>query len=222
MIFPIRDNQPSRSFPVVTVALIAVNVAVFLFEAILDASSLDVFIRRYAMIAESFRASTLITSIFLHGGFLHILGNMWFLWVYGDNVEDRLGKGRYLLFYLASGVAAGLLQLAVNPNSAIPIVGASGAIAGVMGAYLLLYPRAEIKTIIFLLFLIRVDIPALWLLIYWFALQVYSGIYELGRQSNQGGVAWFAHIGGFLAGMALIKILRTREPIGAIRTTGNP
>lgn len=212
MIFPIRDNQPSRSFPLVTVALIAINVAVFLFETTLDSRSQDFFIRSYALIPESFRASTLVTSTFLHGGFFHILGNMWFLWIYGDNVEDRLGKGRYLLFYLASGVAAGLLQLAVSPHSAIPTVGASGAIAGVMGAYMLLYPHAEIKTIIFLLFLIRVDIPALWLLIYWFALQVYSGIYELGRQSNQGGVAWFAHIGGFLAGMALIKVMKTRDP----------
>lgn len=212
MIFPIRDNQPSRSFPLVTVALIAINVAVFLFETMLDARSQDFFIRSYALIPESFRATTLVTSTFLHGGFFHILGNMWFLWIYGDNVEDRLGKGRYLLFYLASGVAAGLLQVAVSPHSAIPTVGASGAIAGVMGAYMLLYPHAEIKTIIFLLFLIRVDIPALWLLIYWFALQVYSGIYELGRQSNQGGVAWFAHIGGFLAGMALIKVMKTRDP----------
>lgn len=212
MIFPIRDNQPSRSFPLVTVTLIAINVAVFLFETMLDPRSQDFFIRSYALIPESFRATTLVTSTFLHGGFFHILGNMWFLWIYGDNVEDRLGKGRYLLFYLASGVAAGLLQAAVSPHSAIPTVGASGAIAGVMGAYMLLYPHAEIKTIIFLLFLIRVDIPALWLLIYWFALQVYSGIYELGRQSNQGGVAWFAHIGGFLAGMALIKVMKTRDP----------
>jgi membrane associated rhomboid family serine protease len=210
---PLRDSQPSHTFPAVTVTLIAVNVAVFLFEFSLDPRSFNAFVEQYAMIPEEIRPSTLVTSMFLHGGFMHILGNMWFLWIFGDNVEDILGKGRYLLFYVACGVAAALLQFAINPDSRVPTVGASGAIAGVMGAYMLKFPRSRIRTLIFLFVFIQVvEIPAVWVLVYWFVIQFFSGVSEIGRQSmSEGGVAWFAHVGGFLAGMALVSVMKTRE-----------
>ncbi len=210
---PLRDSQPSRSFPVMTLLIIAVNVAAFLTELSLDEFSRNHFIERYGLVPETLRPAALVTSMFLHGGWLHIVGNMWFLWIFGDNVEDILGRWRFLLFYLGSGIAAGLAHYALNPDSRVPTVGASGAIAGVMGAYMLKFPHSRIKTLVFLLIFVDVaDIPAVWMLVYWFFIQVVSGVGELGKQSvNEGGVAWFAHVGGFLAGMALVSVLRTRD-----------
>jgi membrane associated rhomboid family serine protease len=210
---PLRDSQPSRTVPAVTVLLIALNVAVFFHEAWLDDFSRNHFIHRYGVVPDSFRWPTLFSSMFLHGGWMHLIGNMWFLWIFGDNVEDVLGKWRYTLFYLASGVAAGLVHLLANSESRIPTVGASGAIAGVMGAYLLKFPNSTIKTVVFIIIFVQVvDVPAFWMLIYWLVIQVLSGVGEIGRNSvNEGGVAWFAHVGGFLAGMALIKLFHT-EP----------
>ena len=156
---------------------------------------------------------TPLTSMFLHGGWLHLIGNMWFLWVYGDNVEDVLGHGKYLLFYLACGVAASFAQYLVSPDSRIPTLGASGAIAGVMGAYLVKFPHSRIKTLIPIFFFwTTVEIPAALILAYWFILQFFSGLGSVGySQVSQGGVAWFAHMGGFIAGMILISTLPTKE-----------
>jgi membrane associated rhomboid family serine protease len=158
-------------------------------------------------------ASSLVTSMFLHGGWLHLIGNMWFLWIFGDNVEDILGHAKYLLFYLLCGVAAALFQVALNMDSPVPTIGASGAIAGVMGAYLVKFPRSRIVTLVFVLFfLTTIEIPASLMLIYWFVLQFFSGVGSIASSHlSQGGVAWFAHVGGFLAGILLIFALRPRE-----------
>jgi len=211
---PLRDSQPSHAFPVVTALLVFVNVLVFLHEFSLDEYSLNLFLADYAMIPAQFQISGLFTSMFLHGGWMHLIGNMWFLWIFGDNVEDILGRAKYLLFYIASGVAASLAHLFSNPNSELPSVGASGAIAGVMGAYMLKFPHSRIVTLIpILIFFTTVDIPAWIMLIYWFVIQIFSGIGDFsGRAGAEtGGVAWFAHVGGFLAGMFLVSILRTHD-----------
>jgi len=151
--------------------------------------------------------------MFLHGGWMHIIGNMWFLWIFGDNVEDVMGHGKYLIFYLLCGVAAGMTQVMFNPYSRLPMVGASGAIAGVMGAYLIKFPQSRIVTVVFIfIFLTRIEVPAVLMLLYWFFIQLFSGFGSIGySQANQGGTAFFAHIGGFIAGMILVKLLGTRE-----------
>jgi hypothetical protein len=210
---PLRDSQPSYSTPVVTIALIAVNTLIFLFEAALDPYSRNHFVSTYGMVPARFDPSTLVSSMFLHGGWMHLIGNMWFLWIYGDNVEDVLGRAKYLVFYLASGVAAGLVHLVTNAGSPIPTVGASGAIAGVMGAYMLKFPHSRIVTLLpIFIFFTTVEIPAFVILVYWFVIQFFSGVGELGRAGvHEGGVAWWAHIGGFVAGAVLIKAMRTRE-----------
>jgi membrane associated rhomboid family serine protease len=211
---PLRDSQPSRSFPAVTVLIIVVNVLVFLLEWSLEPFSRNHFVSTYGMVPAYFVPSSLITSMFLHGGWLHIIGNMWFLWIYGDNIEDILGRGKYLIFYLACGVAAGLVHLVFNYDSRIPTVGASGAIAGVMGAYVVKYPHARITTLLpILIFFTTVELPAWFILIYWFVIQIFSGVGELAASTGvqQGGVAWFAHVGGFLFGALLIRILPTRD-----------
>jgi membrane associated rhomboid family serine protease len=207
---PLRDSQPSDSRPIVTSALIAVNVLVFLYAVSLDPFSANHFISGYAVIPARFEPWTLVTSMFLHGGWLHLIGNMWFLWIFGDNVEDILGRSKYLLFYLLTGAAAALAHLVLNPESRIPMVGASGAIAGVMGAYMVKFPRARIVTLIFIVvFITTVELPASVLLVYWLAIQVFSGVGSIGYSSASGGIAWFAHVGGFLAGVALILVIPT-------------
>jgi membrane associated rhomboid family serine protease len=150
---------------------------------------------------------------------MHVLGNMWFLWVFGDNIEDVLGHGKYVLFYLLCGIAAAMGQVMVNPESRIPMVGASGAIAGVMGAYLIKFPHARILTLAFIFFFITTfEVPAVLMLAYWFVIQLFSGVGSIAQsQASQGGVAWFAHVGGFLAGLILIKIMGTREKYGRRR-----
>lgn len=209
---PLRDSQPSYSTPVVTLGLIAVNVVVFLYQISLDQFSLNHFIFSYGVVPEQLNVATLFTSMFLHGGWLHLIGNMWFLWIYGDNVEDILGPVKYLLFYLLCGVLAALLHVALNMDSRIPTVGASGAIAGVMGAYLAKFPRARIVTLIFVfVFVTTIEVPAFLILVYWFAIQLFSGVGSIGYSTAAaGGTAWFAHIGGFVAGLGLIYILGTR------------
>ena len=155
----------------------------------------------------------MVTSMFLHGGWMHLIGNMWFLWVYGDNVEDVLGHGKYLLFYLLCGIVAAATQFAISPDSRVPVLGASGAIAGVMGAYLLKFPQSRILTLLPLfIFWTTIELPAWLILVYWFVLQFFSGVGSIGyAQSSQGGVAFFAHVGGFLAGMLLISLMGTRQ-----------
>jgi membrane associated rhomboid family serine protease len=211
---PLRDSQPSRNFPAITVLLIVINVAVFLFEWSLEPFSRDYFVNMYGMVPAHLRPSSMVTSMFLHGGWMHLIGNMWFLWIYGDNVEDVLGRPKYVVFYLACGVAAAVVHYVFNFDSRIPTVGASGAIAGVMGAYVVKYPHARITTLLpIIIFFTTVELPAWFILIYWFVLQIFAGVGELANSSGvqQGGVAWFAHVGGFLAGAVLIKVLPTRE-----------
>lgn len=208
--FPIRDTQPSYSKPVVTVVLIVVNILVFLYEFSLDSFSQNAFMYRYALIPDRFHLSNVVTSMFLHGGWMHVLGNMWFLWIFGDNIEDILGHGKFLLFYLMCGIAAALTQVFFNPASRVPMVGASGAIAGVMGAYMVKFPRARILAF-FLFFL--TDVPAWIMLIYWFGLQFVGGFESLTTaQVAQGGTAFFAHVGGFLAGILFINLLGPAQP----------
>ena len=210
---PLRDSQPSHSTPVVTISLIAFNGLVFLYQVTLDPFSQNHLISLYGMIPDRLNLTSLVTSMFLHGGWMHLIGNMWFLWIYGDNIEDILGHGKYLLFYLLCGMAAAFAHLAFNPDSRVPTVGASGAIAGVMGAYLIKFPRSRIVTLVpLVVFVTTIEVPAVLILIYWFVLQLFSGVGTVGQSHvSQGGVAWFAHIGGFLAGMLLIFVLRTNE-----------
>ena len=154
------------------------------------------------------RLSSILTSMFLHGGWLHVLGNMWFLWIFGDNIEDLLGHAKFLVFYLLCGIVAALGQVIANPNSTVPMVGASGAIAGVMGAYLIKFPRARILTLVFFLFITIIEIPAPLMLAYWFVIQLFSGFGSIARTHlSEGGTAFFAHIAGFVAGILLVKVL---------------
>lgn len=212
---PLRSSERHYTPSTVTLILILINVLVFVYELTLSRYGLNRFIGTYGMVPDRFHWSQLLTSMFIHGGFMHILGNMWFLWVFGRGIEDLLGHGRFVVFYLVCGVIAGLIQMLVNPSSPIPTVGASGAIAGVMGGYLVKFPRARVVTLIFLfIFITTVDLPAFVLLLYWFAIQFFSGFEAsiADSQAWQGSdVAYFAHIGGFLAGMGLIMLLPTRQ-----------
>ena len=213
-VFPLRDDNPRRSFPTACVTLIAVNVAVFLYQFALMIESpqqAEAFIYALgsvpAQISESLAGRYpmdqslpgLLTSTFLHGGWVHLIGNMWFLWIFGDNIEDQFGHGRFVLFYLTCGVMASVIHFAFNPFSNIPAVGASGAISGVMGAYLVRFPHARVTTLVVLFIIItRVELPAGVMLAYWFLIQFVSGAGSIGAEG--GGVAWWAHIGGFAVG----------------------
>jgi membrane associated rhomboid family serine protease len=210
---PLRDTQPSYSTPYVTFVIIAVNVLIFLYQVSLGSYEVNHFIAQYGLVPDRLQYSDVLTSMFLHGGWLHLIGNMWFLWIYGDNVEDILGHGKFLLFYLACGVIAALGHAMLNPYSRVPTVGASGAIAGVMGAYMVKFPHSRIITLVpIFIFFTTMEIPALLILLYWFVIQAFSGVASIGySQISRGGIAWFAHIGGFLAGMVLIYVLGTRE-----------
>lgn len=210
---PLRDTQPSHTKPFVTVALILLNAAIFLYQFSLDRYELNFFLSHYGLIPARFEWADVLTGIFLHGGWMHLIGNMWFLWIYGDNVEDILGHAQYLVFYLLCGFAASFVHLAFNLESRVPTIGASGAIAGVMGAYIVKFPHSRITTLVpVFVFLTTMEIPAYIILAYWFVIQFFSGIGSLGHsQLSQGGVAWFAHIGGFVAGIVLILVMRTHR-----------
>ena len=210
---PLRSSERTYSPPSVTLALIVANLAIFLYEVSLPEYQLNRLIRVHGIVPDRFHATMLLTSMFMHGGWMHVLGNMWFLWIFGRGIEDLLGHVRFLVFYLACGVAAGIIHVVSNYYSPVPTIGASGAIAGVMGAYLIKYPRASIVTLIFIfVFFTTVDIPAAFLLIYWFLIQFFSGVGSVGdSQISHGDVAWFAHVGGFLAGMLLVKIIPVRQ-----------
>jgi membrane associated rhomboid family serine protease len=201
--------------------LIALNTVVFLFELGLQSmGELNDFIFTYGVVPNDLTSNplpgewlTVFSSMFLHGSLTHVLGNMLYLWIFGDNIEDRLGRGRYLLFYLIGGIAAAGAQIAIDPGSPVPMVGASGAIAAVLGAYLLEYPNARIRSIIFLGYFIRfVHVPAIIVLGFWFLLQFFNGFLALSATAAAGGVAYFAHIGGFLAGVVLIKLFTAGRP----------
>jgi membrane associated rhomboid family serine protease len=216
---PLRDTQPSYSTPFVTIAIIITNVMVFLHQVSLDPYELNHFIARYAIVPDRFQYHDLLTSAFMHGGWLHLFGNMWFLWIYGDNVEDVLGHGKYFVFYLLCAIGAGLVHVMLAPYSRVPTLGASGAIAGVMGAYMVKFPHSKIITLVpIFIFITTMEIPAVIMLLYWFALQIFSGVGSIGYSNvSGGGVAWFAHVGGFVAGMILIFVMGTRERFRARR-----
>jgi len=212
--FPIRDTQPSYSKPVVTVFLIVINLLVFLYEFSLDGYSQNEFVATYALVPEHFQFINILTSMFLHGGWMHVLGNMWFLWIFGDNIEDILGHSKYLMFYLLCGVIAALTQVFFNYGSRVPMVGASGAIAGVMGAYMVKFPHSRILSLITVIFFFTtMEVPAWLMLIWWFFIQFFNGVGTIGRShvSEGGGVAFLAHVGGFVAGVVLIYLLVPRQ-----------
>ena len=221
---PLRDENPSRITPFVTYALLGANVALFVYELSLGQQLPEWLFRAAFVPARLFgdagpagveaggdlQVGSALLSMFLHGGFAHIAGNMLFLWIFGDNVEERLGHLRFVLFYLLCGFAATYAHAAAAPSSTVPVVGASGAIAGVLGAYLVLFPRAHIVTVIWLGFFVDfIKVPALVYLPVWFALQFLSGVASISAQTSAeaGGVAWFAHIGGFVAGVAFLFLL---------------
>ena len=212
MFLPLRDENPTRRFPLITVLIIALNVVIFLWTA-LSPQGLDFYVLRYGAIPYTLThgpieglpverippLAAVFVAMFLHGGILHLLGNMLYLWIFGNNVEDFLGRARFILFYVLGGAAAAATHIALHPNSMAPMIGASGAIAAVLGAYFVLYPRARVRTLLFLFVFVQIlDLPAAIVLGFWFILQLlYAGL--------GGGVAWFAHIGGFLAGILMIK-----------------
>lgn len=210
--FPLRDSHKTYKFPLITVALLVANVIVFFLE--LTAFDSDAFIQTYALIPEEvdfgnyLTLTPFVTSQFLHAGFVHIIGNMWFLKIFGDNVEERFGSIRYLLIYLLSGVMGGFIQYVFSPRSDIPMLGASGAVAGVLGAYLVFFPRHKIETLVPLgLFTRIIDVPASFMLIYWFIIQVFSGVGSVAV-AQIGGVAFWAHVGGFVTGYLIAKLSR--------------
>ena len=222
MFIPLKDLNPSRTYPFVNVTLILANITVFIYqlglEATLPRRAYEALLLSYSTVPARFPAflsghasfevsvAPLVTSMFLHYDFLHIAGNMLFLWIFGDNVEDFFGHIAYLFFYLVCGVGAGLLHVLFNLHSSIPAVGASGAISGVMGAYILLHPRARVLTLVFIF---PLPVPAVIFLGLWYVMQFVSGLNALGGGAS-GGVAWWAHIGGFLSGMLLTALARRR------------
>jgi len=210
---PLRDVIPSRTTPFVTVGLIAVNVLAFLFEMSLPDDVRQAFVNHYGMVPVRFTWTSVLTSMFLHASWSHIIGNMWFLWIFGDNVEDRFGHFRYLVFYLLCGLVGGVVQTAVSPYSFVPTVGASGAIAGVMGAYLVLYPRSRVLTMVFPFIFWIIEVPAVFFLGYWFVIQLFSGVgtVALSTGTTTGGIAFWAHIAGFLTGALAVFVFRRPE-----------
>ena len=221
---PFRDNVPSRTLPIVTVSIILINIAAFIYELSLG-DLLDRFLFQYGIVPAavlSWPASNLtllavtvpfVTSMFLHGGWFHLIGNMWYLWIFGDNVEDRLGHFTFLIFYLLSGLGAGFVQTILNPNAEIPSIGASGAIAGVLGAYLVSYPFAKVLTLVpIFIFIQFIEIPAIIVLGLWFVLQFLYGAASLtAATASQGGVAWWAHVGGFIIGILLVGLFPRKD-----------
>lgn len=229
--FPLRDDVPSRHFPVITVVVIVINVGIFLVEALMGAAATNL-IETFGIVPARLTSAwwqptvvmTLFTSMYLHGGWAHLIGNMWYLWIFGDNIEDRMGQFRFFIFYTLCGLIAGLLQVMAAPQSTIPMIGASGAIAGVLGAYLVLYPRARVSTLIPFFYFIRIVwLPAIIVLGSWFLIQLLNGLASINVVMQTGGVAWWAHIGGFVAGMVLQGIFsqHDRKPLATWPNRGH-
>jgi membrane associated rhomboid family serine protease len=212
-VIPLRDVIPSRTRPVTTVTLLVLNACVFFLQFGLDPREMEAFVRSWGLVPAYFSWTAVLTSMFVHGGFLHFAGNMLYLWIFGDNVEDRMGHGRFLMFYLLCGTGAALAQTIVSAGSLVPMVGASGAIAGVMGAYFVLYPRSRVLTL-FPFPLMLFEMPAVYLLGLWFVMQFVNGLGSLsiaGASELAGGVAFWAHVTGFAVGAVLILLLRRPE-----------
>ncbi len=231
---PLKDDIPTRSFPLVTIGLIVANALVFLYQVLLSLPggreafpAAQAFVLEFGLIPCRLSGScglpvelgapapflTVFTSMFLHGGLFHVGGNMLYLWIFGNNVEDSMGRGRFVVFYLLSGLVAAVAQVLANPGSRVPMIGASGAVSGVLGAYILLYPHARVLTLVFFgIFWSFVRIPAVIVLGFWIVVQFLNGLVTF-TVSQEGGVAWFAHIGGFLTGLVLIRFFRRRPRI---------
>lgn len=214
--FPLYDTVRSHKFPFINVALILANILAFLYEVQLGPAALEGFIFEWGLIPAELAGDpsiawrTIFTSMFLHGGWFHIINNMWVLFIFGDNVEGHMGGLRYLIFYLLSGVAAVLLQTYVLPSSAVPMIGASGAVAGVLGAYLILFPRSRIASLVPILFIFTIiEIPAILFLVFWFVSQLYSGLFAI-QGGGGSGIAWWAHVGGFIFGVVMVFFFRGR------------
>jgi len=234
-LIPLRDANPTRRVPYVTYGLIAACLLAFAWELLVASggdAALEELLATYGTVPERVTADLearayltpatlgILTGIFLHGGWLHLLGNMLFLWIFGNNIEDRFGHLAYLAFYLAGGIAASLAQVAIDPASPVPLIGASGAIAAVLGAYFVFFPGARITSLVFLGFFYQLlNVPAIVVLGYWFFLQLIDGVASLGAEHAQGGVAFFAHIGGFVVGMLVAAVVRGlgRGPMRASR-----
>src|SRR5512147_1344938 len=213
---PLYDTVRTHKFPLVNIAIIAANVLVFLYELQLSPQALERFVFTWGLIPANLISNptgtwmNIFTAMFLHGGWFHLLSNMWFLYIFGDNVEARLGGFRYLIFYLLSGVAAAALQIYILPTSQVPMIGASGAIAGVLGAYLVSYPRSRIASLVPILFIFTiVEVPAVIFLVFWFVSQIYSGLFAM-QGANASGIAWWAHIGGFVFGVIMVSFFARR------------
>ena len=211
---PLRDIIPSRTTPFMTISMIVVNALVFVYQFSLDERDAEAFALFYGLIPAAFSWITVFTSMFLHGGLLHFGGNMLYLWIFGDNVEDRMGHGRFLVFYLLCGIAAALAQTITDPESTIPMVGASGAIAGVMGAYFVLYPHSRILTLVPIFFFIQlIEVPAIFFLGIWFVMQFLSGVGSIANATGEpaGGIAFWAHVAGFAAGLGAVSFFKRPE-----------
>jgi len=220
-LIPLRDINPTKRFSVVTAFFIAVNIVVFIYELLLGAGEREAFVSSFSLIPQRLFSqaaaaqgavpveATMFTSMFMHGGFLHIAGNMLYLWIFGNNVEDSMGRMRFIVFYFLCGIIAAYSHALANASSAVPMIGASGAISGVLGAYLMLYPRARVLTLVaFGLYVRTVELPAMFVLGFWFVLQFLSALVSAGTGE---GVAWYAHVGGFVAGMALIGLFKRKK-----------
>jgi len=220
--FPIRDTIPNRTFPATTWSIIALCGIIFLFETTLPQGFLEEFTYYFGIVPIEYTKRhrhglplidylSFLTTMFLHGGWLHFLGNMWFLKIFGSKVEDRMGHGRFFVFYLVAGILASMFYIHFSPRSSMPVIGASGAIAGVMGAYYVMFPHARILTLIpIFIFPWFVEIPALFFLGWWFLIQLFSGTFAQVLPAAGGGVAWWAHIGGFIVGMILMPFFTRR------------
>ena len=233
--FPIRDTIPHRHFPFATWGLIAINALVFFRELAIPQAATNKLVYLFGLVPARFTnpewAATVgypihtywpfVTTMFLHGGWLHVIGNMWVLAIFGDNVEDRMGPVRFTLFYLLCGITAGVVHVLTNPESTVPAVGASGAIAGVMAAYFVLYPRARIVAMFPIIFYpIFFEVPAWVYLGFWFLIQVLSGTMAIASERQVGGIAWWAHIGGFAAGILFLALFLRRERPPPVETVG--
>ena len=210
---PLRSTERTYAPAAVTAGLIAVNTIIFLYQATLSPFALNQFVTDWGIVPDHLHIASLLTSMFLHGGWLHLGGNMLYLWVFGRNVEDLIGPWQFLVFYILCGLASAVVHIIFNAYSRVPTIGASGAIAGVMGAYFVKFPKARIITLLMVFFFVTtVEVPAAFLLLFWFAIQFFSGFGSLGEADySGGGTAWFAHIGGFLAGMLIIRLFPPRR-----------
>ena len=207
MFFPYKDDNPRVLFPFVTYGIIGINILVFWAQFFVYGN--ERLISTFAFVPYEFKLFTIFTSMFMHGGLMHIIGNMWFLYIFGDNVESILGHVRFLLFYLFCGIGAAVAQFLIQPDSTTPMVGASGAIAGVLGAYMIKFPKARVHGLaVIFIFITTIVVPAQLVLGLWFLMQLSGGLGSLGFDTT-GGIAWFAHIGGFIVGISTLRIFQT-------------